>query len=95
MERTTGFLEKIRRSTFQFDMTQNTDIIEMYAIYENPKDAPGKFVVRRWEVSAGKVTPKERVIWNTLAEARASVSNGRTCIPRKEADDPCVVETWL
>lgn len=73
----------------------NTDVIDMYGIYDNPKDAPGKFIVRRWEVRAGKVEGKERVIWDTLEEARKSVSNGRTAIPRQPSDDPCIVETWM
>jgi hypothetical protein len=74
-------------------------VIEMFVVYANPKDYPGKFVVRRGHVGG------ERILWNVeptavtdgLEEARAAVPNreARGRFPRADSDDPVIVETYV
>jgi hypothetical protein len=67
-----------------------------YAIYWNPSDHPGKFVVRRFESTAGKVRASNvATIHETIDGARLSLPLGLACLQRSPNDDPVIVETWL
>ena len=70
----------------------------MWTIYDNPRDYPGKFVVRRWMILSHKEDPEpshECTVHNTLKQARASLPPGLYCMRAGTSDDPCIVETWL
>ena len=68
----------------------------MYVIYERPKDYPGKFVVRKWEISPEGMSPVNEVMLAfTLLGARLHVPPGRVKIERQADDDPVIVEVWI
>jgi hypothetical protein len=71
--------------------------MQMYCIYENPKDFPGKFAVREWLVADAVVNAvvKVHAVVATLEEARATIPTGLIRSPRTDGDDACIVETWL
>ena len=66
--------------------------LEMFVIYDHPKDCPGHFVVRRW--LNGHPT-KDFVIADTLEDSRAEVPSGLCRIHRYVDDDSVIVETWV
>lgn len=67
-----------------------------YVIYENPRDAPGKFVVRRFFFVHGP-EPIAVGITDSLEEARALVpQKTHGCkIDRMPQDEPQIVEVWM
>lgn len=77
------------------------DTLTIYSIYENPKDYPEKFVVRKWFIKSTSKQPFPEVtphcIADTLEEARHSLSKEGPLVklmPNSD-DDPCIVENWL
>jgi hypothetical protein len=66
---------------------------EFYAIYDNPKDYPDKFVVRRWVGEKPDQVPLAVV--DDLQAARLAVPSGHICVSRSTTDDPVIVECWL
>lgn len=73
--------------------------LEMWTIYENPSDYPGKFVVRKCVVHQGELEPRQarnpKSVCDTLEEARGAIPLWLVNLGRKEQDDPCIVETWI
>lgn len=66
--------------------------VELWVIYEHPKDYPDKFVARKWILD--KPT-SEIVLGNTIEEARLGIPKGLTrFLPEKE-DDIVIVEIWI
>ena len=74
-----------------------TDVLHMWTVYENPSDYPGRFVVRRFSITEGRVQRDTFpvVVVDTLQEARDHVPPGRCMLPRSVGDDPVIVEIWL
>ena len=77
-----------------------TDALEMFVVYENPKDYPGKFVVRRWSVTPFEngvqlVPDSAAFVGDTLEKVRAAVPASAIRTPHYPGDDPCIVEIWL
>ena len=70
-------------------------IINQYVIYKNPKDMPGKYVTRKWEIWAGGPKPAEAFSADTIKEARAHVPPGLFNMGRHEKDDPAIYEVWI
>jgi hypothetical protein len=69
-----------------------------YTVYRNPRDYPGRFVVRRWRVRAGGALETERTTWaveHTLEAARATIPPNLYRMERHPDDDPVIVEVWL
>jgi len=68
-------------------------------IYDNPRDFPGKYVVRKHVIEPGFTAPtREHSVHNTLKEARRSLPNaGRHMlrVPRSPDDEPQIVEVWF
>lgn len=66
----------------------------MWTIYDNPRDFPGRFVVRVWY---GTVPEPECTTHDTLEAARLSVMDEGASgfFDRSPEDDPCIVETWI
>lgn len=74
----------------------------MFVIYANPRDFPGKFVVRRWLVgrmggNRGTYGADEKptAVVDTLEEARGAVPSGLIRLDRSAHDDHAVHEVWL
>lgn len=72
--------------------------MEMWVIYERPRDFPNFFVVRRWFIRSdnGRLDPDRiALLANTLREARACIPEGLYRQPRFDGDDEKIVETWF
>ncbi len=65
--------------------------MEIFTIYYNPTDYPGKYVARRFNPGPDP----EPLAVGSLEEVRAAVPKGLVFMPRFPLDDPCIVETWL
>lgn len=68
-----------------------------YVIYDHPKDFPDKFVVRRWDIGPGSVTPQPGIFAeaDSLDDARDAIPAGLTRMPVFENDDPVIAEVWM
>jgi len=74
------------------------DGLPMFAIYHNPKDYPGRFVVRRWLILPGgdiQPDPEPLAVTFTLEWARLEVPGNCWRLERHDMDDPCIVEVWM
>jgi hypothetical protein len=70
--------------------------LAMYTIYRNPRDYPGRFVVRRSLVGTEICKDAEPlIVCDSLEEARDAIPGELVCITRSIEDDPVIVETWL
>lgn len=71
--------------------------MNIYVVYDNPTDYPGKFVVRAHRVISGGSVPEAepRAVTDTLDEARKVIPDGLIRFVRDETDDAKIVETWL
>jgi hypothetical protein len=72
----------------------------MHVIYKNPKDFPGKYVIRRHGLDPDGSTIAERgcIIAATLEGARESLEYfypGLYRLGRHPQDDPVIVESWV
>lgn len=76
--------------------TVDSGMPPVFTVYENPKDYPGKFVIRRW---IGMDPDREPVaVGDTLAEVRAKLKELNPFLVRLERDqfdDPVILETWI
>lgn len=74
-----------------------SDVLDMWVVYDHPKDFTWGYVARRWEIRAGQNVPTNETIASTmLGEVRARLQQkGLTKLDRNELDDPCILETWL
>ena len=67
-----------------------------YTIYEDPTDAPGRFVVRKWVINGGNAPAAEQAwVYQTLGEARLGIPPGYVNMGRDENDDEKIVESWI
>lgn len=71
--------------------------LAQYVIYDHPKDFPDKFVVRKWIIGSGVVTPQVGLFAqaDTLEEARDALPFGLNQMPVFENDDPVIAEVWM
>jgi hypothetical protein len=69
-------------------------MLEMFTIYCNPRDYPGKYVVRRHVTGIGP-DPEPLAVVDTLDEARDAVPPYLACMNRQPDDQPQIVETWF
>lgn len=74
--------------------------ISSWTIYHNPKDFPGLFVARRFELDKPTDdhfthTDVECVRQWVHAEAVNSGQGSPYCLPRQPQDDPVIIETWI
>ena len=70
--------------------------IETYTVYKNPKDYPGKFVARKFLVTAKGATPTAEVMVEDSFEAlRKRKPWDLITMGRIPGDDPCIVEVWI
>lgn len=71
-------------------------VLTQYVVYENPRDAPGMFVVREWHIARGHPEPVAGEGWvvRTVEDARALIPPGLVCLGRQPDDDVAIVEVW-
>ncbi len=66
--------------------------IDIWVVYDKPKDFPEDFVARLWKNHSATSTFHKA---KSLEELRNLLPSGLACIARNETDDPCIVECWL
>lgn len=73
--------------------------LELFTIYDHPRDYPDQFVCRRSEVTPTEIRPMEIVAaGQTLEECRDTLTRhfpGLHCLGRQPEDDPVIVEVWV
>jgi len=78
-------------------MSKKDDPLDLYVIYDHPKDHPNNFVVRRWKLAADGTLTAENdcFLAGTIDDARSFVPRGLVHIPRYPQDDPVITEVWM
>jgi len=67
-------------------------MLDLWVIYEHPRDYPEDFIARRWQLG----TPTDDIlIAPTLEKIRSKLPLGLVRIPRAKADDSVIVEVWI
>jgi len=75
--------------------------LDMWTVYDHPRDFPNVFVARRWYIdmsgSAAKIVATDDTLEaNTLHMLRVTLMQmGKTCLHRMPGDDPKIVEVWV
>jgi hypothetical protein len=74
-------------------------VMEMYVVYERPKDYPQHFVLRKWYIGAVEGEPLPDAEWfvlaDTLAAIRTHIPLGFIRLERDPNDEPQIVESWI
>lgn len=81
-------------------MTDDPDALYAFTIYRDPKDYPGRFVVRRFKVtrtgSEPVPDPQPFAVVRSLQEARRVIMPLQLIrLDRSPDDEPHIVETWI
>lgn len=78
-------------------MTLPIFTMRAFAIYENPSDYPGRYVVRGATIAPGSITndAEPTAVVDTLDAARAAIPADLVRLDRDPADDPVIVEVWV
>ena len=76
------------------------EALEIWTVYERPKDFPGKFVCRLFRIYPGHTSrdgPTDiGFVEDTLEAVRERMrGRGLTMLPRDPSDDPVIVECWI
>lgn len=66
--------------------------LELWTVYDNPADFPGKVVARKFVLD--KPT-SDMIVGESLEEVRSKIPGDKVRIPRDPSDPPAVVETWI
>ena len=72
--------------------------LDIWTLYDNPLDAPGMFVLRRFECRPdGEYGPTDDMFASTEFEDLRDImrDRGLYCIGRSQDDEPQIVECWL
>jgi hypothetical protein len=92
--------QQLESHTILMGMQQNLrkEGLSFWAIYENPRDFPGKFVVRQH--FASKESPKpvalvDAIVVDSIEKAREAIPAGLLNLGRHPADDPVIHEVWM
>ena len=77
-------------------MAAANDRLNIWTVYDHPRDQPDVFVARRFEIGHEHAGPTGDVLTApTLEELREKLPAGLVCITRQDGDDPAIVESWL
>lgn len=73
------------------------DALHIWTVYDHPDDMPDRYVVRRFEIREGRTVATDEAYMSVhlypLREALARL--GLRCMPRSDADEPHIIETWI
>lgn len=87
---------KIIAKTVIVDNFANVDFRKLFmpviVVYENPKDYPGRFVARLFDLDK---TTRVAVVKETLDEVRKAIPRSMVSIVRSKFDDPAIFEIWI
>jgi hypothetical protein len=78
--------------------TQEKPFMCVWTVYYDPRDFPGKYVVRRHDIFRGREgshPSSEHYVADSLTEIRGRVPFGLVRLGRSEGDDAKIVEVWL
>jgi hypothetical protein len=72
-------------------------VVTVYAIYDHPRDHPYHFVVRPWDIVAGRQGPRYACgLFDELDKARAYCAQfGLKPMKDGVSSDPVIVEVWV
>ena len=70
--------------------------MELFVIYDSPRDLAPGFAVRKWIVCKAEVAPGPIIAsgLDSLDDARALVPQGFVNLGRTWSDDPKICEVW-
>ncbi len=80
------------------------DDLSCFVVYFNPRDYPGEWVVRQWQINLDRdidtlLMPTDYAIHvGSLEEARRAIVEAMpdaVCMPRHDEDEPQIWETWV
>lgn len=78
------------------EMAREDHPLEMWVVYNRPRDYPDRIVVRRWVVGPGMMAPTPDVtLYDSVEAARAAMPPDRVRLSRFFEDDPRIAEVWL
>ena len=80
-------------TNFKMPKTIYNTGLDIYAVYKNPSDFPGKIVVRKFLNDKPSMEPF--CVEDTLDEAREKLPKGLFRMDRMPNDDIVIVETWF
>ena len=67
--------------------------VPIVAVYQSPKEYPGKFVARLWDIHK---KPKLYImVKDTLAGIQENIPIHMVRLPPTPQDDPILIETWI
>jgi len=70
--------------------------VELWSVFDHPADHPRCCAVRKILVEDDGLSPGEWELFQSVEQARQALARrGLIRVPRSEADDPALVETWL
>ena len=70
--------------------------MELWSVFDQPADHPNCCAVRKILVEEEGLSPGEWELFQSIEQAREVLARrGLIRVPRGEADDPALVETWL
>jgi hypothetical protein len=74
-----------------------SDAVQFWMMFFSPGDAPGCYVVRRFELLPFGARATLEAFYSQRVETLRELlrSKGLHCIGRCEEDEPQIVETWL
>lgn len=78
-----------------FARMEQKQALDMWVIYDHPKDFPDSFVARRWEVTNQEKPTADYYAAPTRAEVEALLPPGLHFAPRFEQDDLTIVGVWF
>lgn len=85
-------------STTPIDAPEFPPALPLFVLYCSPRDYPGLWVMRRWEIRHGgeHATPDVWTHPDSPEPLREHCrERGLVCMPRQPADDPVIVEVWF
>lgn len=90
-------LEKVMRGRGHIHGTPNSDILEMWVVYDHPTDYPDKYVARLHQVLPGGAygATNYALVCSDLEVLRQGLPSGLVRIERSPGDDPKILETWM
>lgn len=74
------------------EVDYTTISLPVIAVYDNPKDFPGKFVARVWDMFEPSALC---VVKDTLEEIHAAIPQGFHYMAPDVYDDPVIVEVYI
>jgi hypothetical protein len=75
---------------------RDDDLLTIWVVYHNPRDHPGKWVLRGQDIGSGTVTPRPACyIADSYEKLLTSLPPGVLRMPRYDDDDPVIYESWM